>query len=161
MALIHCPECGKEISDQAPACIHCGYPLAQEVREAGPAPREGTYAVVLMSDVPKPEEVLETLQNRAGMTRCEACDAVGNLPFPVWQGLTLEEAYASARAFENCGVVKVVRDEETLTQEDMARADPTPPPSEPGRAEGGLGFGGTVLAVVVGIIVAVVLLSLF
>jgi|GEM_PF-1710895 len=28
MALIHCPECGKEISDQAPHCIHCGYPLS-------------------------------------------------------------------------------------------------------------------------------------
>ena len=27
MALIKCPECGKEISDLAPACIHCGYPL--------------------------------------------------------------------------------------------------------------------------------------
>ncbi len=30
MALIKCPECGKEISDQAPACIHCGYPLNQQ-----------------------------------------------------------------------------------------------------------------------------------
>ena len=27
MALIRCPECGKEVSDQAAACIHCGYPL--------------------------------------------------------------------------------------------------------------------------------------
>ena len=27
MALIICPECGKQISDQAPACIHCGYPI--------------------------------------------------------------------------------------------------------------------------------------
>lgn len=27
MALIKCPECGKEISDKAPNCIHCGYPL--------------------------------------------------------------------------------------------------------------------------------------
>lgn len=27
MALIRCPECGKEISDQTPACIYCGYPL--------------------------------------------------------------------------------------------------------------------------------------
>lgn len=26
--LINCPECGKEISDQAPHCIHCGYPLS-------------------------------------------------------------------------------------------------------------------------------------
>ena len=41
MALIKCPECGKEISDQAPACIHCGFPLGdvkqEEVRESAPA----------------------------------------------------------------------------------------------------------------------------
>lgn len=30
MALIKCPECGKEISDKAPNCIHCGYPLLNE-----------------------------------------------------------------------------------------------------------------------------------
>ena len=27
MALIKCPECGGNISDKAPACIHCGFPL--------------------------------------------------------------------------------------------------------------------------------------
>lgn len=27
MALIICPECGKEISDKSEVCIHCGYPL--------------------------------------------------------------------------------------------------------------------------------------
>lgn len=27
MALIQCPECKKEVSDQAAVCIHCGYPL--------------------------------------------------------------------------------------------------------------------------------------
>lgn len=27
MALINCPECGKEVSDKAQSCIHCGYPL--------------------------------------------------------------------------------------------------------------------------------------
>ncbi len=30
MALINCPECGKEISDKSKACIHCGYPLGEE-----------------------------------------------------------------------------------------------------------------------------------
>ena len=30
MALITCPECGKEVSDKANACIHCGYPLSQQ-----------------------------------------------------------------------------------------------------------------------------------
>ena len=29
MALINCPECGREISDKATACIHCGFPLSK------------------------------------------------------------------------------------------------------------------------------------
>ncbi|EEG75430.1 zinc ribbon domain-containing protein [[Clostridium] hylemonae] len=29
MALIICPECKKQVSDQAEVCIHCGYPLAK------------------------------------------------------------------------------------------------------------------------------------
>lgn len=28
MAIIPCPECGREISDRAKACIHCGFPIA-------------------------------------------------------------------------------------------------------------------------------------
>ena len=35
MALIKCPECGKDVSDKATACIHCGFPLnvAEPVNE--------------------------------------------------------------------------------------------------------------------------------
>lgn len=29
MALIKCPECGKEVSDKATACINCGFPLSE------------------------------------------------------------------------------------------------------------------------------------
>ena len=39
MALIKCPECGKEISDKAPACPNCGIPLRREDR--------GTYDVII------------------------------------------------------------------------------------------------------------------
>lgn len=35
MALIKCPECGKEISDKANACIHCGYPLNERKEDFG------------------------------------------------------------------------------------------------------------------------------
>ena len=28
MAMIQCPECGRDVSDRAPNCIHCGCPLA-------------------------------------------------------------------------------------------------------------------------------------
>lgn len=31
MALIKCPECGKEVSDKAKSCISCGYPLDNSV----------------------------------------------------------------------------------------------------------------------------------
>lgn len=41
MALTKCPECGKEVSDKAPTCIHCGYPLL--------AQKEFSYKVVLPS----------------------------------------------------------------------------------------------------------------
>lgn len=33
MALIKCPECGKDVSDKAPACIHCGYPLSRPTEQ--------------------------------------------------------------------------------------------------------------------------------
>lgn len=31
MALINCPECSKEVSDKADACVHCGCPLKKEI----------------------------------------------------------------------------------------------------------------------------------
>ena len=33
MALIKCSECGKEISDQATACVHCGCPVSKSNSE--------------------------------------------------------------------------------------------------------------------------------
>lgn len=42
MALIKCPECGKEISDKSPACIHCGFHL--EAAE----PKENVNSIVAL-----------------------------------------------------------------------------------------------------------------
>lgn len=33
MALIECPECGGKVSDKAPTCIHCGYPLQEQTEQ--------------------------------------------------------------------------------------------------------------------------------
>ena len=39
MALISCPECGKQISDTTPACPHCGYALSvAQSSVSGPTP---------------------------------------------------------------------------------------------------------------------------
>lgn len=32
MALINCAECGKEVSDRAPICPHCGAPIAGKMK---------------------------------------------------------------------------------------------------------------------------------
>lgn len=37
MALITCPECGKQVSDSAEACPHCGYPIKKKIEEAAAA----------------------------------------------------------------------------------------------------------------------------
>ncbi len=36
MALINCPECGKQVSTAALACPSCGYPVAPQAPEAAP-----------------------------------------------------------------------------------------------------------------------------
>lgn len=33
MALIKCPECGKEVSDKAVNCINCGYPISENIEK--------------------------------------------------------------------------------------------------------------------------------
>ncbi|WP_200174978.1 zinc-ribbon domain-containing protein [Ectothiorhodospira shaposhnikovii] len=35
MALIDCPECGRQVSDKAPACPGCGVPIAHESAQPG------------------------------------------------------------------------------------------------------------------------------
>lgn len=46
MALIKCPECGKEISDKAISCPHCGVPIAVKFEKKVPVRfyREQKYA---------------------------------------------------------------------------------------------------------------------
>ncbi len=34
MALIKCPECGKDVSDKSKVCVHCGYPLDENKAKA-------------------------------------------------------------------------------------------------------------------------------
>lgn len=38
MALISCPECGREISSHAPACPSCGYPLQADGKSPSATP---------------------------------------------------------------------------------------------------------------------------
>ena len=54
MALIKCPECGREISDKSKQCIHCGYPIEQTNKNTTYAIylkniTKGKYSIIIMA----------------------------------------------------------------------------------------------------------------
>lgn len=117
----------------------------------------GGYSLILIDTNPSPWETRRILRS-SGMSEEDVDRMVPLLPVALASGLTLEEAYRRAGDFESCGLVKVIRDESAQSQESMLRADPIEAPKEKGA---GLGFGGTVLAVIVGIILSLLILMLF
>lgn len=60
MALITCPECGKEISDKVKACPHCGYPLAKEPQPEQPESSPQQVEVVSVKVDPKKSKKIIT-----------------------------------------------------------------------------------------------------
>ena len=77
MALIKCPECGKEISDKASACIHCGYPLMNMQQKASETiPTQSTSSVSNeKSNSAKGFSVVSLDGNTVGL-QCEKCERV-------------------------------------------------------------------------------------
>ena len=45
MALIKCPECGKEVSDKAASCPNCGYPLTDTISPSADSEEKESAAV--------------------------------------------------------------------------------------------------------------------
>lgn len=51
MALIYCPECGKQISDKAKYCINCGYPIWEYVNEKKELKDEPKKEIPIRNDI--------------------------------------------------------------------------------------------------------------
>ena len=49
MALIKCPECGKEISDKAASCPNCGFPITQGNVTQEPPQKQKEYDTIEVS----------------------------------------------------------------------------------------------------------------
>lgn len=66
MALIKCPECGKEVSDKAKSCIHCGYPLDEckdeKLQEGDDISEDSPYACKINGILWNLQWVLEALK---------------------------------------------------------------------------------------------------
>lgn len=56
MALISCPECERQISDKAPACPHCGIPLASASPPQSDRPQPPIHVTIAAPQAAPPSE---------------------------------------------------------------------------------------------------------
>lgn len=81
MALIKCPECGKEISNKSEACIHCGFPLihiANTKCEVNGTVYDFTeeLPVALLPSLEEYSGAVGMIRRKTGMEICDACSLI-------------------------------------------------------------------------------------
>ncbi|WP_082814766.1 TM2 domain-containing protein [Collimonas fungivorans] len=74
MTLIACPECEAKISDQAPNCIHCGFPLAKRNLQHASSPSPAA------SPIPAPVRLLDGNPNYSARLGDEPPRLLGGNP---------------------------------------------------------------------------------
>lgn len=120
MALIRCPECGKEISNKAEACPNCGYPI----ESLGKAKRiiNEEYAVILENAGVNKVKAIRDVREVTRLGLKEAKEMTENVPCVFIDKISLEAATAIKNAFEDDGaVVSVVSSDDKSTQIAVAK----------------------------------------
>lgn len=93
MALIKCPECGGTVSDKAPACIHCGYPLSeQNTTSKNTYCGDKTVNVLLSKSGKSKLGVIRFIQEEIGVSLAEAKEIVDNPPRIIMKKVPIEKA---------------------------------------------------------------------
>lgn len=103
MALIKCPECGKEVSDRASACIHCGFPLS-EIKSSAVASKETRDCRLVIESIPngssKQNPAINIICDITGKSFDEAKALVEKDVVIVKDNLTRTEGLALMARFE-------------------------------------------------------------
>lgn len=103
MALIKCPECGKEISDKAPACIHCGFPLNNIDQTST------LYNAILEVTGPNKAKLIMELRNIRTLSLVEAKNIIDSAPCVIKENISLSEAQQIQKDFaEIMAGVKII-----------------------------------------------------
>lgn len=100
MALIKCPECGKEISDKSKQCIHCGYPLDDTEN----AVNKCNFFKAILSDYDTEKvKVIKAVRETTGMGLKDAKNFVESLPHTLLLGLSKDDCDAVSDYFSVLG----------------------------------------------------------
>lgn len=114
MALIKCPECSKEVSDKAPVCIHCGYPLQEQSLTVPPAVSVSKKVVIPSYKETSPTKIpcIKIVREVKGLGLAEAKDFVEqDTPYIVVKdGLSDNQANLIAKKFQDVGVSPKILD---------------------------------------------------
>lgn len=100
MALINCPECGKEISDSSEKCIHCGYPLKPNAEKPKKKGKIGLIIAFLAIVVIVAVVVVIVFGKGAGKQTCKAEGCTN----PVYSNGYCMEHYGQARSGQDVTV---------------------------------------------------------
>lgn len=120
MALIKCPECGKEISDKAPACIHCGFPLDQ--LETVVENDDGKLYKLILKGTPIDTKVktIKLVMDIQGCGLKEGKDIVDNPPQVIATSLSHSDAQKLAKEFTDLqNSMDIQVDEEAVSSIDI------------------------------------------
>lgn len=98
--LIKCPECNKEVSNKAPYCIHCGYPLQEE--NSFQKELEDLYNISLVKTKNNNSSIALAVVRVTGSTVDEMLPALKHQA-PIKSNITLEEANKIKSAVEKVG----------------------------------------------------------
>lgn len=103
MALIYCPECGREISEYVAACVHCGASLHQA--------QEERFALALLSVNADYEGLIQLIQETSKLEDREQAETLLSAP-PVLlgRGMTRNEVLSFLKRLGSRATVKLVRD---------------------------------------------------
>lgn len=164
-----CPGCGAALSPGDAFCSKCGVDVrgdrSQEalyclyLKAAQGFPREAGRQIAELFELPwaKPAFPWDggAIDGPAGF------DIVAAAPIVLCQGLTYEEALQGAEIFSTTDAVKIYREDAIGTDgegQERPVGDPVSPPREPKKP---MGPGTVFLMVVLGVIAALLLMSLF
>lgn len=107
MALIKCPECNKDVSDKANACIHCGFPLSTINNSVSYSSELKEHRLVIES-IPngsqKQNSAIEIICEITGMNWDKAKNLVEKEVVIVKENISLSEAKTLAERFAKINV---------------------------------------------------------
>lgn len=126
MALIKCPECGKEISDKAFVCISCGYPLNSEQTSSlnsSSTSNQLNYKPHLVNikllSVEKKKEVtaIAAIRKYTGLGLGETRKVIDNAPSIIIKDFPKNYALEIVPELENSGITLQIIDNNEVIKE--------------------------------------------